>query len=828
MRVLLANPPWLRPGWHGVRAGSRWPHLERSESPYSPFPFLMAYAAAVLEADGVEAVAVDACAERLERSEFLNRFNELRPDVAVFEVSTPSLHEDLRTVRAVRDELDFDGPILLAGLHKPLYDPAFLRGCGLVDGTLVGEYELTLRDFARAGAAPKEPIPGLIWRERRGNGAGGAAAASPAWQDAPLLDGSRKPSQQQLDRFPWPARHLFPMDRYHDLPGGIPAPSVQMWASRGCSFTCSFCAWPQILYADHLYRTRDPGKVADEMLAMQAQGYRSAYFDDDTFNLGKKRTTAIAEAFRARGVEMPWAFMGRADTCEPEQYDALAESGLRAVKYGVESADTARLKRIGKNLDVDRVRATVRAVQRLGIKVHLTFMFGLPGETLETMQRTLDLAYELDPDSAQFTVATPFPGSRLHEELSADGRLDGAVFEDLDGYRTGVVSTEALSAEQIVAFVHGVHRRWESRPRPAGPAPRIPVAEIGGAALAFGLLARAGEAEWLRAALQAVVAQEGPAREIVVVADRSDPALERAAAEVCDWATFVDAGPLDTAAAFANRVAPACTATWLATLRAPWLPGPGFLRAALDAGRLHGEAGALALPGQALAVSRWGRVLRWKGAGSNGAPLSQDGAREVFGAGSESGVFRRDLLEESKGWDEALPGELADADLALRARLLGWRALALDADGDRTAGPLLARFGDGEGDGEARPGAPPDRPRAPESGRESGAARAWARGRLRMLLRSLPREAWEEAPLPLVLELAADLYRAGRDGGRPGALLLGFADALRESRELLASRKQFLGRRRVGPEFLRTAFLQSETDMRSCAWQRVQQAAAAR
>lgn len=715
--------------------------MERAESPYSPFPFLLGYAAAVLEEDGVEVEVIDACAERIDTDAFLDRVSAAQPDVVMAEISTPSFHGDMRTLQGVRD-LGFDGPILVGGLHKPLYDPAFLSGDLPVDGTLVGEYEHTLRDFARAGGRPTEPIPGLVWR-----GADG------------VLDGGRKPSQEGLDAFPWPARHLFKMDAYHDLPGGIPSPSVQLWASRGCSFTCSFCAWPQILYGDHAYRVRDAGAVADEVLAMAEQGYRSVYFDDDTFNLGKKRTAAIAKAFKEREVHVPWAFMGRADTCDPAQYEDLVATGLQAVKYGVESADTARLKQIGKNLDVQRVRDSIRAVKSLGVKVHLTFMFGLPGETLDTMQRTLDLAYELDPDSAQFTVATPFPGSRLYSELRESGRLDGLEFEDLDGYRTGVVSTDALQAEQIISFVHGVHRRWEGRDRPAGLAPVIPVSEVGGSGVSVGLLVKKGEAAWLRDALRAVAGQEGPSREIVVAAEAGDPELELAAAEVCDWATFVDVegGPL------ANAVAPRCAGNWIALLQAPAVPRDGWLEAVIDASRSHPDAGALALPASDGSL---GRALSRSG-------RSGDGVQAPFAASSSGGVFSRALWEDLGGFDPDLPPDLADLELALRGVLMGYRTVAV-------AAPPLDRLP------------------------LSSDPRLWARGRVRLLLKALPRELWREAAPGIAIQTLLDVARLG-----PSAAL-GTLDGLREARETLGERRRALGRRRVGPGFVAAAFDESD------------------
>jgi len=763
--------------------------MERAEAPYMPFPFLMGYAAAVLQNDGVEVEVIDACAERIGHAEFQTRFEASKPDVVVAEISTPSFHGDMRCFQGMRDA-GFDGPILAAGIHKPLYDPSFLLGNSLVDGALVGEYELTVRDFVRAQARPEEPIAGLIWRGKQG-----------------IIDGGRKSSQEGLDEFPWPARELFPMDCYHDLPGGIPDPSVQMWASRGCSFTCNFCAWPQILYGDNAYRTRTPELVADEMIAMIDQGYKSVYFDDDTFNLGKGRTASIAKAFTERGIDFPWAFMGRADTCDPRQYEALAATGLQAVKYGVESADTARLKQIGKNLDVDRVRESVKMVHSLGIKVHLTFMFGLQGETLDTMQRTLDLAYELDPDSAQFTVAVPFPGSRLHEELKESGRLDGLEFEDLDGYRTGVVSTDALQAEQIIAFVHGIHRRWEGRARPTGEAPKIPVSEIGGSTVSVGLLARAGEGEWLREVLEAVVAQEGPSREVVIIADPLDPSLELIAAEVCDWATFVDSEPGAQATAMANQVGEHCTGMWFALLQEGSIPRPGWLEGILNATKRNPSAGALALPAYqdemnglstALSVSRWGRVLPYRGAGE--ASDSQ-----VFAVSSRAGVFSRALMEDTGGFDPELPGELADADLAIRALLLGYRCLlvgegSVDIDAER--GLVLAEQDD------------------------AGASdsRAWARGRVRMLLKTMPRENWDQVRTGMALELLADVYRAVRDRRHPAATIRGFFEGVIGRNAALDLRRRQHGRRRVGGRFVLDAFAESEAEMAShCTWQRTLQ-----
>jgi len=160
-------------------------------------------------------------------------------------------------------------------------------------------------------------------------------------------------------------------------------------------------------------------------------------------------------------------------------------------------------------------------------------------------------------------------------------------------------------------------------------------------------------------------------------------------------------------------------------------------------------------------------------------------------------------MEDTGGFDAELPDELADADLAIRALLLGYRCL-LVADGsvdmDSSLGLVLAER-DGSGSNEAR---------------------AWARGRVRLLLKTMPRENWDEVGGGMALELLADIFRAVRDGRHPASTIRGFIEGVTERRDALDIRRRQLGRRRVGGRFVREAFVESEAEMAShCTWQRV-------
>ncbi len=403
-----------------------------------PFPFFLAYATAVLEQEPAadDLLLIDGVAEKISEAEFLERAERFVPDLVVLEVSTASIETDLRVAR----ELSTRMPGLkvgFCGLHVFMQQAAFFDEHPMIDYVFVGEYEEILRDLVRAleQGSDLRAIQGLIFRDREG-----------------ITRNGPRPVIQDLDALPWPSRRFLPMFNYRDEPGSIPRPSLQMWASRGCPYKCVFCAWPQIMYGDShtQYRTRDPMDVVNEIEAqVQEYGFQSVYIDDDTFNIGKKRMLRFARLMKERNMGIPWAVMARADTSDEETLEALADAGLFSIKYGVESGDQEVIKQSGKNLKLDRLRRMVAKTHELGIRIHLTFTFGLPGETKETVQKTIDLALELNPHSLQYSIATPFPGSRLYQLAEENGTLVSKDWSLYDGYNNAVMRTETLTAGDL-------------------------------------------------------------------------------------------------------------------------------------------------------------------------------------------------------------------------------------------------------------------------------------------------------------------------------------------------------------------------------------------
>jgi radical SAM superfamily enzyme YgiQ (UPF0313 family) len=216
------------------------------------------------------------------------------------------------------------------------------------------------------------------------------------------------------------------------------------------------------MYGGHSYRTRDPVKVVDEICWLVEQsGFRSFYIDDDTTNIGKQRMLKLADELGSRRVNVPWAMMARADTSDEETYARLREAGMVAIKFGVESGVQSLVDACGKQLDLNKVRRTVKFLKSLGVRIHLTFAFGLPGETVESVRRTIEFAFELDPFSIQFSIITPFPGSSHFRMAEEKGQLVTYDWEKYDGYHCAVICTDALSEKQLEELHQQAVRRWE-------------------------------------------------------------------------------------------------------------------------------------------------------------------------------------------------------------------------------------------------------------------------------------------------------------------------------------------------------------------------------
>lgn len=450
MKVLFVNPPWSNNGRYGVRAGSRWPFTVKARGEksleYIPFPFFLAYSAALARTvDGVTVSAIDAIAEGLTDQEYCQRVCNLKPDVVVAETSASSLADDLAYATKTKTLMP-DAVYIITGPQTPESIRDILISNDAIDYATYGEYEWTIRELVqqlRGGTVvTPDKVRGLGYR--RGN----------------IMINERRELGNLL-QLPWPAWDLFPMKNYKDYFCDLPKPMVNMLASRGCPFSCNFCLWPDVMYGGQNYRVRPPEDVVAEMeFLINHYGFRSVYFDDDTFNIGKERILAICREITRKRLDISWAVMARADTFDEKTIQKMRDAGLYAIKYGVESGSQEILDRTGKKLDLEAVRRNVLFTKSIGVKVHLTFTLGLLGETRQTLSQSIKFALELDPHSIQMSIATPFPGTRFYNEAMEKGLLTIDCSSHFDGSSRCVINTDELSSKDIEDALQDFEELW--------------------------------------------------------------------------------------------------------------------------------------------------------------------------------------------------------------------------------------------------------------------------------------------------------------------------------------------------------------------------------
>ncbi len=442
-RTLLLNPPSFQDFDGG--AGSRYQATREVASFW--YPTWLCYPAGLIP----ESRVVDAPPENLTVDQVALLARDF--DLAVLFTTSPSFRHDLATISRLKDE----NPRLLAGLVGPQVSVLPEDSLSLgpqVDFVARREFDYTVLEVAQG--RDWEDIPGLSFRKN------GAIRHNP---DRPFIE--------DLDALP------FVVDVYHrDLKlenYNIPYlryPYVSIYTGRGCPHRCVYCLWPQT-FTGRRYRTRSPANVAAEVRRSLELFPQAAeiFFDDDTFTAQGERAQKISRELKP--LQATWSATARVTTSY-ETLKAMKEGGLRLLVVGFETGDPQILHNINKGATLEMGRRFAGWCRELGIQVHGTFMVGLPGESRESLEASIRFACELDPDTIQVSLATPYPGTEFYQYCRDHGFLqEDALVNGATGYQQCVVDYPGLAAAEIFQTVPRFYRRFYFRPSYMARAARI-------------------------------------------------------------------------------------------------------------------------------------------------------------------------------------------------------------------------------------------------------------------------------------------------------------------------------------------------------------------
>jgi len=240
-------------------------------------------------------------------------------------------------------------------------------------------------------------------------------------------------------------------------------PYISFYSSRGCPALCTFCLWPQTM-SGHTWRVRSVDNVVAEVrqaLKLFPQ-MKEIFFDDDTFNIRKDRAIEISKKFKPLGFR--WSCTARVHS-DYDTLKAMANGGARLFIVGLESGDPQILKNIKKGVTVEMARAFVKNCKKVGIKIHGDFIIGLPGETKETIQKTIDYAKELDVETIQVSVAHAFPGTELYDFYAKNNYMVHSAVTDGGGHQLPHIEMPGLSRYEMMGSLNRFYDEYYFRPR---------------------------------------------------------------------------------------------------------------------------------------------------------------------------------------------------------------------------------------------------------------------------------------------------------------------------------------------------------------------------
>ena len=359
------------------------------------------YIAAVLEQNNYDVDVLDSSALELSYDEIGEEMLKRTPDSVSISALTPTIGAALDAADKIKN-VKPDTIVVLGGYHPTFEYENLLKEEESIDVIVRGEGEYTMLELVQkieSGGDLKD-VQGLAFIDDTS-------------EDKTIIVTPDRPPIQDLDELPFPAFHLFPMEKYKIL--NITTNVATIITTRGCPMQCSFCS-SAALHGKHL-RRRSYENVVDEIeMRLQEQNIDTIAFMDDTFTLDVKFVKNFCEEIKRRGLKFWWGCTSRVDTLSEELLEMMKDAGCITIFMGVESADQQMLDKMNKNITVRKTMNAFKLARKVGIRTIASCVIGMPEDTRESMKKTIDFVSSLKPNYALFSLATPYPGTRFYKE----------------------------------------------------------------------------------------------------------------------------------------------------------------------------------------------------------------------------------------------------------------------------------------------------------------------------------------------------------------------------------------------------------------------------
>lgn len=437
MRTLFLNPPSFE-GFDGG-ASSRWPATREIESYW--YPVWLCYPAGMLP----DSKVVDAPPHKISIEQTVAMASDF--ELLVLFTSTPGLHVDIRMAEMMKD-VNPKLKVCFVGPPVTVEPEQILRSSRAIDFVVRREFDHQI--VAYANGKPLDELPGVSFLK-----------------GDDFINNPEGGYIENLDELPWVTK-VYKRDldfRRYNVPFLL-NPFISLYTSRGCPAMCTFCLWPQT-HSGHRWRLRSADDVVNEVKWAKDNfpGLKEIFFDDDTFNYKGARTIELCKKLAPLGVT--WSCTSRVTT-DYDTLSAMKDAGARLMIVGYESGDPQVLKNIKKGATVDMARRFTANAHKLGLTIHADFIVGLPGESRESIRRTVDFAKELDCETIQVSIAHPYPGTEFYSYAQQNDLIQiGASMTDDSGHQLPNIVYPGLDRAELVDWVERFYGEYYFRPKAA-------------------------------------------------------------------------------------------------------------------------------------------------------------------------------------------------------------------------------------------------------------------------------------------------------------------------------------------------------------------------
>jgi radical SAM superfamily enzyme YgiQ (UPF0313 family) len=413
---------------------------------------MLASATGVLEEEGFEVKLIDAPARGYSKKDVIEIVKKFKPDLTVIDTSTPSIHNDVKVAEVIK--LETNTFITLVGTHPSALPEQTLKMSDKIDAVARREYDYTIRDLAHhlQGKKRLKSVLGLSYRKK-----------------GKIFHNPDRPFIKNLDELPFVSsvykRHLNVKDYFF---GAAEYPMIMIMTGRGCPFRCFFCLYPQVFYG-RKYRLRSVENVVEEFeyIVNNFPEVKEIGIEDDTFTADLRRARKICKLLIERKIneKIKWWANTRVNL-DLKTMKLMKKAGCRLIIPGCESGVQKLLDNAHKGITVQQSIRYSRNAKKAGLLVHACFIFGLPGETKQTIRKTIEFAKKLNPDTAQFFPLMVYPGTEAYEWAKKNGYLlteDYSKWLTADGRHRTVISLPGLSSEEIVKACDQARREFYLR-----------------------------------------------------------------------------------------------------------------------------------------------------------------------------------------------------------------------------------------------------------------------------------------------------------------------------------------------------------------------------